>query len=829
MSIPPGISFSGADYQAGDTISGRWQVRSICGGRGRSGMGVVYVVDDRLRGEVLAVKTLQPQFVANHRVRELLRREANAWLGMGRHPNIVALNFVEALGTQIYLFMDYVAPDEHGRNCLTQWLTGNPLQPIVVAKWSIDTCLALAYMREHGIEVHRDIKPDNLMIDNERNVRVTDFGLARAFSGVTGWNVGEALPNVTAVGAFVGTPGYIAPDVVAGDAPSVASDVYAFGLVMVQMLTGKQWAPFTGEWRGDIEEFERTTMKVRESLHQPISGTPFDEIVSKCLEYDTAKRWSDFGEIAHALSAACQRHGIGISITRQAATPAVVEPDADHVTALYNLGRLQEALEAVRRLREGDPLDARLLTCEGVIRGDLGDLAGAIPLLEQACVRAPGSCSNWNNFGRALRQAKRSAEALDAFQRAIDCDNTHANIWASKGNSLFDLGRFQEALEAYDHAVSLDRYHWASQLGRGQVLDKLERWVDALVALESVLDVEPEDAEARRLYAACESRLRGSRGTALSDVEALTHLQKGEFAEALRAAREARVISGPTSNLWNIEGAVLLTLGDARAALRCLERAQRLEPTRSDVWANKARAYSDLRQPQEALRCYEKATDLQPQDWMSWLGRYVCCNQLGLAEQARSNFRSACANARLPEQRRTCMSRGLDLYYLTMADIAYSAADYAEAHRCAASVARESALYPEAEVLLARSRYHLATAFVQRDLAGDASGFVAVARVLQLVADHLPNEKERERAYGELDVVLQNYIVAADKNKLVEMPDQTPARNLAILVARYCRVEWALSWSRYRLFESLAREANSKITESLKIWEILRKAKAGAP
>mgnify|MGYP000906990757 CR=1 FL=1 len=128
----------GAEYQIGDAIQGRWLVRSVCGGRGRSGMGVVYIVDDRLYGGTHAVKTLQPHLVADATVRDLIRAEANLWLAMGRHPNIVALTYVETLQNQIYMFMEYIAPDAAGRNCLTHFLTDQRLDDPIVAKKLVD-------------------------------------------------------------------------------------------------------------------------------------------------------------------------------------------------------------------------------------------------------------------------------------------------------------------------------------------------------------------------------------------------------------------------------------------------------------------------------------------------------------------------------------------------------------------------------------------------------------------------------------------------------------------------------------------------------------------
>ena len=95
MTIP---SVHGAAYRPGQTIQGRWRIRSVVGGHGNSGMGIVYIADDTLEQRDVAIKTFQPELVANGQIRQLLLREANVWLSMGRHPNIVHVENVEVFG-----------------------------------------------------------------------------------------------------------------------------------------------------------------------------------------------------------------------------------------------------------------------------------------------------------------------------------------------------------------------------------------------------------------------------------------------------------------------------------------------------------------------------------------------------------------------------------------------------------------------------------------------------------------------------------------------------------------------------------------------------------
>lgn len=798
----------GAEYQIGDAIQGRWLVRSVCGGRGRSGMGVVYIVDDRLYGGTHAVKTLQPHLVADATVRDLIRAEANLWLAMGRHPNIVALTYVETLQNQIYMFMEYIAPDAAGRNCLTHFLTDQRLDDPIVAKWALGTCAAVMHMQSRGIKVHRDLKPDNLMIDGRGTLRVTDFGLARAYAPVDLPVTGEQIPGATLIGGIVGTPGYIAPEVIAGEPPSVASDMYAFGLILTQMLTGKPWAPFTAEWRGDVLQYERDTLRIRESSVLPLPDSPFAAVAAKCLEFDPERRWSGFDEVAAAIASAGVERGIDIPAPRRQADEPPESARLHRVWTLCNLGRFQEALHEVRALRARDPDNAALLTHEGDICSELGDIQTAIPLLQRACEISP-ICAHWNNLGKTLRAANRPEEALAAFLRAIDCDAVHVNLWASKGNCLYDLKRYPDALVAYDHAASLDRYYFSAQMGRARSLEKLGRLVDALAALEAALDIEPEDDAARSLQAEWEKRLR-SDGQDQACRQALLRLPElyagKQYQECLHITREVRYRFGADGDRWNDEGVFLTDLGDYRGALQCFERTLQENSDRCDAWTNKGRVYRRMNRLQEALYCHDRAATLAPHEPIPWFNKYSCCKELGLAEQARECFHKACAVARTLEHKRMCRQENPDWYYLSLGTIAYNAKDYSEAYRCAASIPTNSPGREEAKLLLARSRFYIAMQVVEQDLMGNALDFVPATCALRESADELPSEEERSVVRGQLDIVCRQYLDVAYA-RLVQSQFREPAWSLLILVVEFCRDEDLLKWARRELSVLLANDA----------------------
>ena len=191
------------------------------------GMGSVYEAVDLHTGAQVAVKVVHPLYAHNRDYIARLRREAQIAALIHSHTVVKVLDLAEHEGTT-YLVMEYV-----GGETLAETLDRKGRLP---AHEALNICIAIARALEgaHAVGVvHRDLKPQNVKITDEGEVKVLDFGIARA----------EALPGITRTGLFVGTPDYSAPERGAGQA-DIRSDIYSLGVILYELLGGRP--PFTG-------------------------------------------------------------------------------------------------------------------------------------------------------------------------------------------------------------------------------------------------------------------------------------------------------------------------------------------------------------------------------------------------------------------------------------------------------------------------------------------------------------------------------------------------------------------------------------------------------
>jgi beta-lactam-binding protein with PASTA domain/predicted Ser/Thr protein kinase len=196
---------------------------------GSGGMADVYLADDRHLGRQVALKILHARFANDAEFVERFRREASSAAGLN-HPSIVQIyDRGEAEGTY-YIAMEYL----EGRTLKDIIIKYAPLDPDLVVSISRQVVEALRFAHRRDI-IHRDIKPQNIIVDNEGRVKVTDFGIARAGSGST----------MTEVGSILGTAHYLSPEQAQGQPVEAASDLYSLGVVMYEMATGK--LPFNGD------------------------------------------------------------------------------------------------------------------------------------------------------------------------------------------------------------------------------------------------------------------------------------------------------------------------------------------------------------------------------------------------------------------------------------------------------------------------------------------------------------------------------------------------------------------------------------------------------
>ncbi|NLE43841.1 MAG: Stk1 family PASTA domain-containing Ser/Thr kinase [Chloroflexi bacterium] len=196
---------------------------------GAGGMAEVYLAEDRVLGRQVALKVLSSRFTHDEQFIERFRREASSAAGLN-HPNIVQIyDRGEAEGTY-YIAMEYL----DGRSLKEIIVKYAPLSPDLIASVAVQIVEALRFAHRRDI-IHRDIKPQNMIVDSEGRVKVTDFGIARAGSAST----------MTEAGSILGTAHYLSPEQAQGLPVEAASDLYSLGVVMYEMATGK--LPFEGD------------------------------------------------------------------------------------------------------------------------------------------------------------------------------------------------------------------------------------------------------------------------------------------------------------------------------------------------------------------------------------------------------------------------------------------------------------------------------------------------------------------------------------------------------------------------------------------------------
>ena len=189
----------------------------------RGGMGEVFCATDTLLGRAVAIKLLDERYAADREIRQRFTREAHAAARLSSEPNIVTIYDVGEAHGRPFIVMEYLA---HGS--LDDLLRREGAQaPARALPWLEQAAQALDVAHARGV-VHRDVKPANLLLDEQGNVHVADFGVASA----------AGLESLTQTGTVLGTAGYLAPEQAQGNRTSPATDLYALGVVAFELLTG---------------------------------------------------------------------------------------------------------------------------------------------------------------------------------------------------------------------------------------------------------------------------------------------------------------------------------------------------------------------------------------------------------------------------------------------------------------------------------------------------------------------------------------------------------------------------------------------------------------
>ena len=211
----------------GETLSDRYELQELVG---TGGMSSVYKAHDRLLARTVALKVLHQQYAGDDGYVERFRREARAVAALS-HPNIVTVIDRGEHGDRQFIVFEFV----DGENLKQLVQRSGPLPVATALELGIQVARGLGFAHEQGL-VHRDVKPQNVLLNGNGEAKVTDFGIARSL---------DVKHGMTQTGTVLGTSDYIAPEQAQGQTVDAHTDVYSLGVVMYELLTNE--VPFPGE------------------------------------------------------------------------------------------------------------------------------------------------------------------------------------------------------------------------------------------------------------------------------------------------------------------------------------------------------------------------------------------------------------------------------------------------------------------------------------------------------------------------------------------------------------------------------------------------------
>ncbi|MBX3060445.1 MAG: tetratricopeptide repeat protein [Anaerolineae bacterium] len=466
-------------------IANRYQVVNRLVG----GMGIVYLCNDRITHDLVALKTFKPEYISSRPARDMFLREGTMWVEMGKHPNIVQAYRVERIGDgrEVYLVLEWVQQPEGKRTpSLRSWLRKGkplPLEQAILFALGIARGMKYATKKLPGL-VHRDLKPENILIGVNGQARVTDFGLASTLSSLgkegaaaTLDDLPELFNRTQLTQGAAGTPLYMAPEQWLQLKLDARADIYALGCIFYEMVTGRFAAE--GKEREELKEIH-----LKGHIKPLDSSLPRDVhlFLRKCLATRPIERYPSWKEVENALvgmytlifGKPAPEERIDQEDTREERLRAANSYNTMGLSYL-DIGKLDVAVmyfEQVVNLarREGSR------EVEGIGLGNLGRVYTALGYIERAIDfheehltiahqlrdRSQEGLA-LGNLGRAYRQSREPEKAIRYHERELQISHELADRFKeaaalhSLGESYRQVGNAEKAVAYYQQSLAIAR------------------------------------------------------------------------------------------------------------------------------------------------------------------------------------------------------------------------------------------------------------------------------------------------------------------------------------------------------------------------------------
>lgn len=557
-------------YDVGDEPKMGLEVTDVIHG----GMGIVYILQFKRDPSIKKVlKSCDSERIMGEPGFSHMHRESLIWLSLLPHPNIVKADSFEVDGGVPFLLMEYV-----GGGNLRQRLNGQPADIAEFLRIALEFCEGMTFLAANEV-VHRDIKPENILFTDEGRVKITDFGIAMAFQnqGASSDLSTSETEATTDAGMPVGTVPYMAPEQFeAGRRIDTRTDIYAFGVVMYEMLAGR--LPF------EKDSIEAMTQAHRHDSPPPLPADApeaLTAIVMKCLAKKPSDRYEDFRLLSRHLTDFCLDNGLDSSIAEHHSIEGLEEKlDAwdwnNRGYAISQLGNDDEAVNCYRRGLEKASLEkdegnfvivegvdkktsssksiiANLQTNMGSAYLRLGKIESARASFNSALEAVPDHGFAYLRLGQLALNEGNVAEGMALLKKSCDCEPGNRDILMKYlrvchqigDHDAFEAG-FQEFLEAktgdapflvamgcfldeelgpdvalrcFDEALKGDEDNLGAWYNKGVTLHRMGREKDAMTCYEHALRLDRTHTFAR-FYMGLLMTMQGKQD------EAIFHLKK---------------------------------------------------------------------------------------------------------------------------------------------------------------------------------------------------------------------------------------------------------------------------------------------------------------
>ena len=427
---------------------------------GKGGMGIVYEAVDLNLDRTVAIKVLSPEAVGDEVALQRFLREARAAAKLN-HPNITTIHDIQKVNHTIFIVMEYVSGET-----LAQIMDLRRLEQEEILSIALQITEGLQEAHRKNV-IHRDVKPENIMISADGHVKIMDFGLAKVR--------GES--RLTKDEFSMGTIDYIAPEQISHEHEvDCHSDIFSFGILLYEMVTGD--LPFKGEhdWavlyailNNEPLPIDRTQTEIPPEL---------ERLIFKCLQKAPQDRFQSVNEISRELKKITKNFTPSLRATVKKSNKKVL-----FVLAGLMIG-LMIAFFGIRFMLIKSPVKLNNQAVELYLRGEIRP---ATQLLYEVLRKDNGYSSAWSNLGMIYLAHQNYDSTIFCAQNAILYDSTNLSAYFILARALEKSEKLNEALSIYQQALQQDSTALSAYNGAALALINLGREDEAIELLKSGL------------------------------------------------------------------------------------------------------------------------------------------------------------------------------------------------------------------------------------------------------------------------------------------------------------------------------------------------------